>query len=225
MKHYPCSRGSMHWPWGSQGASVGPGSCDRALSEVLHSAHATKTDLGLCFHVCIHLYRSAFRPGPWKGHIRPAVPMPPHLLDKVRPFRLNRCSFLTVQPSAVSVSPFTCPPPVYYIFWRTSNFLSWIPQPPRSSWSELLNREAKAMSLLWWSWLLLWAYKVLYTPRVILCSPDMPHTPASCTLGPASGPLHSLLSLLSLLFQSPKTGFFISTKVVPPSGELPWPCI
>ena len=43
----------------------------------------------------------------------------------------------------------------------------------------------------------------------------------SAHLGLASGPLHLLLSLLSLLFQSPKAGFFISTKVVPPSGELP----
>lgn len=103
MRHYPCSRGSMHWPWGSQGPSVGPGSCVRALSEVLHLAHATKTDLGFSFHVCIRQYRNAFTPGPWKGHIRPAVPMPPLLLHKVQPSRLNRCSFLTIQLSAVSV--------------------------------------------------------------------------------------------------------------------------
>ena len=195
MRHYPCSRGSMHWPWGSQGPSVGPGFCVRALSEVLYSAHATKTDLGLSFHVCIRQYRNAFTPGPWKGHIRPAVPMPPLLLHKVQPSRLTRCSFLTVQLSAVSVFSLHLSTS-YYIFWRTS----WIPQPPCSSRSELLNREAKTMSLLRWSWLPLWAYKVLHTPHVILCSPDMPHAPAFCTVGPASGPLHLLLPLLSLLF-------------------------
>lgn len=95
------------------------------------------------------------------------------------------------------------PSPVHLLSITSSDELpTSFPESPSllSSRSELLNREAKTMSLLQWSWLPLWAYKVLHTPRVILCSPDMPHAPAFCTLGPALGPLHLLLPLLSLLF-------------------------
>lgn len=73
------------------------------------------------------------------------------------------------------------------------------------------------MSLLWWSRLPLRACKVLYPPRATLCSADMPRAPAFCTPAPASGPLHLLLPLLSLLFLSASQGFSITTQVVPPS--------
>ena len=84
---------------------------------------------------------------------------------------------------------------------------------PLSSQSELLNREAKDMSLLWWlsteikTGFLSMAYKVLHTPHLILCSPTTLHAPGFCIFIPASGPLHLLLPLLGMLFLSVPKGW------------------